>query len=151
VSGGNKGTAAFSPDGRWLAYTSNENGIPNIFIQPFPDASLGKWQLSSDGGTLPRWKADSHEIYYFNSLTRNVVAVRVKPGNDFVIEKPIVLFNTPLLGANGSVTVTRGMGPSRPFDASPDGQRFLLSLPVYFNQQIPLTVMLNWRSAIEKQ
>src|SRR5262249_30098779 len=55
--------SAFSPDGRWLAYTTNESGMYQIVIQPFPDPSAGKWQITGNGGTEPRWRGDGRELY----------------------------------------------------------------------------------------
>src|SRR5256885_14544622 len=59
----NEGAASFSPDGRWLAYTSNESGRPEVYVQPFPGPG-GKWQISTEGGAEPLWNHNSRELFY---------------------------------------------------------------------------------------
>ena len=59
----NKGNGQFSPDGRWVAYQSNESGRYEVYVQPFPGPG-GKWQVSTDGGIAPRWRRDSKELFY---------------------------------------------------------------------------------------
>src|SRR5207248_8269605 len=82
-----------SPDGRWLAYTSNETGRWEIYIQPFPQLGA-KWQVSSDGGTRPRWEPKhGRELYYWNSDKVMAVAIRTTPA--FVADAPRVLFSGP--------------------------------------------------------
>ncbi len=57
--------ATFSPDGRWVAYQTNESGRFEVVVQPFPDAG-GKWQASTNGGDAPRWRADGKELYFLS-------------------------------------------------------------------------------------
>jgi Tol biopolymer transport system component len=136
--------AALSPDGRWLAYSSKECGIYQGVVQPFPDATAGKWQISADGGMKPRWRADGKEIYY-QDRTGRIIAVPVTANPKFEVGKANPLFQTAL----GFQALPTWMQ----YDASPDGQRFIISevLGVRIsNNPAPLTVILNWRSMLKQ-
>jgi eukaryotic-like serine/threonine-protein kinase len=85
-----EGSAQLSPDGRWLAYVSNESGLSEVYVQPFP-LSGAKWQISRDGGTEPRWRADGNELYYL-AADRSVAAVEVKGAATFEVGAPVALF-----------------------------------------------------------
>ena len=100
----------FSPDGRWVAYETNESGRFEIVVQPFP-APSGKWQLSTDGGRQPRWRADGKELYFI-SPDGNLVSVAVAAsGSTFEAGRPAALFPTRILGpivaATAQYTVSR--------------------------------------------
>src|SRR5262249_5473150 len=71
--------AEFSPDGRFVAYTATKNGDPEVYVQPFPDASGGKWLVSTGGGTEPHWGRDGKELFYFAGQTLMVVPVKLQP------------------------------------------------------------------------
>src|SRR5262249_54344522 len=74
----------FSPDGRWVAYTSTESGQSQVYVQPFPTAS-GKWQISVDGGSQPRWRSDGKEIFYLGRENQMMAAsIRVAPNGQAV-------------------------------------------------------------------
>src|SRR5262249_51355892 len=87
--------ATLSPNGRWLAYSSKESGPYQVIVQPFPDASAGKWQISPDGGMRPRWRADGKEIYY-QDQTGRIMAVSVLTDQKFEVGKASPLFETAL-------------------------------------------------------
>jgi Tol biopolymer transport system component len=109
--------AALSPDSRWLAYVSNEQGENEVFVRPFPDASGGKWQVSSGGGSAPVWAHNGRELFYVGGGSMKVVTVH--PGSPFSAEPPRVLFAIPDRVRAGS--------PARPaFAIAPDDQRFLM-------------------------
>ena len=80
----------FSPDGRFLAYQSNESGRKEVYVQSFPDPG-GKWQVSTAGGVDPRWRADGKEIYY-RAPDQKLMAVEVQAGGDFPAGVPQPLF-----------------------------------------------------------
>ena len=82
----------FSPDGKWIAYQSDTSGRDEIYVIPFP-ASTRRGQVSTDGGTAPRWRADGRELFYRNGA--KLMAVNVRTGNDLVLGKPVELFETP--------------------------------------------------------
>jgi Tol biopolymer transport system component len=108
---------ALSPDSRWLAYVSNEQGEHEVFVRPFPDVNGGKWQLSSGGGSAPLWAHDGRELFYIRGT--NMYVVRIHPGPPFSAELPRVLFAIPDRVRVGSLV--RGT-----FAITPDDQRFLM-------------------------
>jgi Tol biopolymer transport system component len=117
-----EGYAAISPDGRWMAYQSDETGANEIYVQPFePGSSETKRrvQVSNDGGGIPRWSADGGELFYMTG-SGHMMAVTVHSRNGlFEFDPPKMLFHT------------RPMRPfSNLYDVSPDGQRFLINAPL---------------------
>ncbi|MCH8269243.1 MAG: PD40 domain-containing protein [Acidobacteria bacterium] len=84
-----EGPAVFSPDGRWLAYVSDESGRFEIYVQPFPGPG-GKWQISTGGGTEPVWSPSGQELYYRNSDQMMAVDISTQP--TFTVGKPRLLF-----------------------------------------------------------
>ncbi len=130
--------ANFSPDGRFVAYTSNESGRFQVYVQTFP-LSDRKWQVSTDGGYEPRWRGDGHEIYYL-SEDRKLTAVEVGAGPSFAVPK--TLFQT---GVPEGVTSRRThYVPSR------DGERFLVNTQNLDASPNPITVVLNWQAELKK-
>jgi serine/threonine-protein kinase len=109
--------AALSPDSRWLAYVSNEQGTNEVFVRPFPDVGSGKWQVSRGGGSAPLWSHNGRELFYAAGGKMN--AVRIDPSPPFSAEAPRVLFAIPAGVRAGSLD--RGT-----FAISPDDQRFLM-------------------------
>jgi serine/threonine protein kinase len=128
----------FSPDGRLLAYTSNESGRFQVYVQTFPLSSR-KWQVSTDGGYEPRWRADGHEIYYL-SEDRKLMAVSVGAGPSFAVPK--MLFQTRV--PEGVTSRRTHYVPSR------DGQRFLVNTQSGDAVPNPITVVLNWQAELKK-
>jgi Tol biopolymer transport system component/predicted Ser/Thr protein kinase len=131
---------ALSPDGRWLAYTTNESGTYEIEVRSFPDPSGGRWPISKEGGMRPRWAADGKELFYQDSRG-NIVAVSVAGGQTFQVGTATSLFQTTLLF---------GLPNTHPWDVMPDGRRFLMSLPISATNSntVPLTVVVNWATAL---
>ena len=131
--------AQFSPDGRWIAYTSNETGTREVYVQSFPAAG-GKWQISSGGGTMPKWRRDGKELFYTNG--GKLMSVEVKTGGStFDAGTPTVLFENRAFALRG---------PAAAFDATADGQRFLVPIPVEETTSTPITVVLNWTAGLRK-
>ena len=122
----------FSPDGRWVAYTSNESGRSEVYVRSFPDRG-GKWLVSNGGGRLPRWRADGKEIVYFagdGQLTAAEVAIQAE---------------SVQLGTTRSLSEIGRLVNGRPYDMSPDGQRFLvLRDPDKAKAPETFTVLVNW-------
>ena len=138
-----------SPDGRWLAYSSNEAGSMQVFVKPFP-AGSGRWLVSSgDIGDFPRWRGDGKELFYLTSSISGTVmsAVVNGYGASFVADAPTALFTLP--GQYGG-----GFGHSGNFyvyATSRDGQRFLMPQPVGGRASAPaINVILNWTSLLPK-
>jgi serine/threonine-protein kinase len=109
--------ATLSPDSRWLAYVSNEQGEHEVFVRPFPDVNGGKWQVSSGGGSAPLWSRSGRELYYMRG--KNMYVVRINSGASFSAQPPQVLFTIPYGIRAGSLA--RGT-----FAITPDDQRFLM-------------------------
>lgn len=122
-----------SPNGRWLAYQSNESGRHEVSVRRFPNGI--PVQVSVEGGTQPRWSADGRELYYLD-LQERLTAVTIAFSSDGRVEAgpPAVLFQTRIGGANIN---------QKEYLVSPDG-RFLLDTPVG-DASRPLTVILNWQ------
>lgn len=115
-----EGAPSFSPDGRWMAYLSDESGRPEIYVQPYPGPG-GKWQISTDGGTEPLWARNGRELFYRSD--RRMLAVAVTTGSSFSAAKPTVLFEGDYEASVFPLTGTA-------YDVTPDGQRFLMVKPV---------------------
>jgi hypothetical protein len=123
-----------------VAYDTNESGRYQVVVQPFPDASGGKWQISTEGGSVPKWRRDGRELYYL-SPSGEMVAVAVTTDSAFTIGKSTRLFQIP---------VAPNIDPaSLAYDAAADGQRFLISSPVASSNTSPISVILNWPSALK--
>ncbi len=111
-------TPQFSPNGRWLAYTSNESGAYHVYVRPFPSSS-GRWQVSTDGGRRPVWARNGHEILYLGMDNRIMAVDYVVKGDAFVAGKHRVWCETPV----------RDVGfPRTQFDLSPDGKEVAVIL-----------------------
>jgi Tol biopolymer transport system component len=131
----------FSPDGRWVAYASNETGKMEIYVSPFLRGN-GKWQVSSTGGQEPRWRQDGKELFYL-SADGKMMAVAVTLGASFKADSPVALFQTHRRQSVSSQDVFS-------YDMSGDGQRFLILTKVDEANAAPLSIQLNWVSEMEK-
>jgi eukaryotic-like serine/threonine-protein kinase len=143
----NETQGALSPNGKWLAYTSDETGGYQVYVQPFlgrpvsggngPHSS-GKWRISSDSGMQPRWRSDGKELFYV-SLDRKIVSVSVKTGPAFEAGMPAPLFASTI--AVGSILTQ--------YDITPDGKRFLISES---NERgsASVTLQLNWPATVKR-
>jgi len=128
----------FSPDGHWIAYTSNESGRYEVYVQTFPQSG-GKWLVSSGGGAQPHWRADGKELFYI-APDRTLMAVDVNAGSTFETSAPKRLFATQ---------VNNYTAPNR-YVVTADGQHFLINSPVGETNQTPITVVLNWTSGLKR-
>jgi Tol biopolymer transport system component len=109
--------AQFSPDGKWVAYASDESGRPEVYVQRFPAAGA-KWQVSSGGGEQPRWRRDGQELFYVGE-DRRLRAVAIRPGGAFDAAAPAPLFDSGI--GVGYLAV------SQSYDVTSDGQRFIIA------------------------
>ena len=134
----NEGQPQFSPDGRWMAYVSDESGRAEVYVQAFP-ASSGKWQISSAGGSQPRWRRDGKEIFYI-APDKKLMAVEIKTGLRFEVRVPRALFNT-------QIKVT---DPFFGYDVSADGERFLVNTVATEQRSNPMTIVQNWTAELKK-
>jgi dipeptidyl aminopeptidase/acylaminoacyl peptidase len=131
--------ARFSPDGRWVAYHSNETGRYEVYVREFVTSkdsagSGGKWLVSKDGGAGAEWREDGKELDY-GDLNRNVMSVSVDTTRTFQASAPHELFQMP---AGPNVSAVPG-----------DLKRFLIAVPVEKKASQEFTVLLNWTSALK--
>jgi len=131
----NERSPMFSPDGRWLAYESDESGQFEIYVQPYPGAEE-RWPISTNGGLFPVWSRDGSELFYQQGNQMMVVAIRDEP--TFTAEKPRLLFEIPYIG-----------GGSDSFDVSLDGQRFVMAKQSE-TSAIQIHVVLNWFEELKR-
>jgi Tol biopolymer transport system component/predicted Ser/Thr protein kinase len=131
--------ARFSPDGNWIAYMSRESGRYEVYLRAFP-VSGGQWQVSSQGGSQPRWRADGKELYYLEPASNGVMATGVHiVGGNIQSDVPRKLFTIPAAPDVGS------------YDVTADGQRFIVFEDVNTAERpAPLTVVLNWQAGLQK-
>ena len=132
----NESSASFSPDGGWVAYQSNDQGLNEVYVQTFP-ASGSKWQVSTDTGAFPIWRSDGKELFYVKLGA--LMAVEVKPGSSFEAGVPKVMFD--LAGK------TRG---NPVFAATADGQHFLIVSQEQDTPNLQFTVVVNWSADLKK-
>ena len=140
----------FSPDGRWVAYTSRESGRDEVYVVPFDASKVlkagpgeaesggGKWQISASGGRFPRWRGDGKEMFYL-SPTRQIMAAQLEAKGDSVeVGTTQVLFRS-------------AVGTSfAPYDVTSDGKKFVI-MTTQREQNTPLTLLVNWTASLNKQ
>lgn len=138
----------FSPDGRWLAYVSDETGRYEVYIRTFPEAG-GKWQVSAAGGVQPRWQHDGRELFYVAADARLMaVPIRLARGaRALEAGAPIPLFPTRL--AAGVNIATAGFQARAQYAVAPDG-RFLMNIAADEAVTSPITLVLNWTAALKQ-
>ena len=139
----NEWQGMFSPDGRWIAYVSNESGVDEVYVKAFSAGGEagGKWLVSKGGGVEPRWRRDGKELFY-RSPDNSIMSVDVSGGTAFQFEIPRVVFqlpDTPRPGVQNAY-----------YDVSPDGQRFLVNTFSEENMDKPFTVVMNWTVLLKK-
>jgi serine/threonine protein kinase len=137
----NETNGQISPDGKWVAYASNESGDWEIYVTTFPTAA-GKWQVSRGGGTEPRWRGDGKEIFYIGPGS-TLTAVPINAAETFSSGNPTPLFRTQFR-ANVSSTDLYS------YDVTKDGQRFLVNRYAKPPQVAPLHIVLNATAALAK-
>jgi hypothetical protein len=133
---------SFSPDGRWLAYESNESGRFEVYVRPFPASGVPR-QISTDGGGLARWSSDGREVFFM--LARRLYAVPIRTAPTLEVGAPRLLFELPF-GPTGG-----GVGPP-PWDVTPDGQRFIFVKPGD-DELAPLRIHIveNWFEELKRR
>lgn len=135
----NEYDAIISPNGRWVAYLSDETGMLRIHVQSFP-ASGGRWQISPGVGRYPQWRQDGKELYYLSGDGK-LMAVEVKTDSTFEVGVSKALFD---------LRTEAGVGSRRPYAVASDGQRFLVNMPVEEASPTPITVVLNWAAEAKR-
>jgi Tol biopolymer transport system component/predicted Ser/Thr protein kinase len=137
----NESSPWFSPDGRWLAYVSDESGRYEVYVQPYPGPG-GKWQISTEGGTEPVWNPNGRELFYRSGDKMMAVNIATQPS--FNVGRPQMLFE-------GQYQPTPVTFPN--YDVSPDGQRFLMLKRIEQAQAAPtqINVVLNWFEELKQK
>jgi Tol biopolymer transport system component len=130
----NKSEARFSPDGRFIAFLSDESGRSEVYVTPFPVPGE-RVRVSTGGARLLRWSRGGELLFLSSDLRMTSVPVRTSPSLQ--------------LGAPAPLFALKG-DAWRSFDVSPDGKRFLAIVPEVEADQLPLTVVVNWTSEVEK-
>jgi Tol biopolymer transport system component len=140
-SAADEGMARFSPNGKWIAYASTETGRPEIFVRNFPDKGA-KWQISTAGGSGPRWRRDGRELFYVGGDGK-LMAVSINSNPAFSYGAPQALD----VKAEPSAPGWGRFG----YDVTPDGQKFVVNTVVENPAPIPITVVVNWTAALYKK
>jgi serine/threonine-protein kinase len=132
-------SAMLSPDGRWLAYVSEESGIPQVYVRPFPNVDSARIPVSIGGGWEAVWSRSGTELF-FRGPRGEVYTVPVTTGRTFTYGAPKLLFNVPGLQQDGY---------HRSYDVRPDGKAFLMVASSGDNAT-DLSVIFNWRTELER-
>jgi serine/threonine-protein kinase len=135
--------AEISPDGRWIAYQSNESGVDQVYVRPFPAVDSGRWQVSTNGGQKPFWARNGRELFYIAN-DGSLMSVPIQAGTVFNFGNPARLFDaSPYIG-NGLV--------GRTLDVSPDGRRFLMIKSLKQEETTAqINVVLNWTEELKQK
>ena len=128
-----------SPNGRWLAYRSDESGVEEVYVRPFPLRG-GKRQVSSSGGRQPRWGPDGKELFYLGAENTLMVA-QLEPG-----ERSLKVGKVEPLFQASFTQSPEGLS----YDISPDGQRFLVNVTPEQERESPITVVVNWTAELNQ-
>ncbi|NJD18786.1 MAG: hypothetical protein FIA95_05820 [Gemmatimonadetes bacterium] len=134
-----------SPDGRWLAYASRETGAWEVYVRPFPDVDAGKWAVSREGGSGPRWAHSGRELFYL-SPDSVLMAATIQAGASFQVSGRRALFEIP----DGFIFDAFGF----PFDISPDDQRFIMqrTMDSGGGAVVPRMVLIeNWGEEVKEK
>ena len=135
----NEDNGVFAPDGRWMAYTSNESGREEIYVQTFPPTG-GKWQISRAGGTRAAWRGDGREVFFL-APDGALMSASVDTAGQFVAGIPRPLFVTGITDLTNS--------QNQPYAVSPDGQRVLL-IAAPGSKPMTLSAIVNWSAPTER-
>jgi len=132
-------SGTISPDSRWVSYLSNESGRYEIYVRPFPPISGGgQWLVSTAGGTQPRWRPDSKELYYLAPDAKLMAVPIAANGSTLEPGTPIALFQTRIFGGGANVNARQQ------YDVARDG-RFLINVAIDDASASPITLLLNWK------
>jgi serine/threonine-protein kinase len=130
-----------SPDGRWMAYQSDESGTSEIFVRPFPNVAAGRSQVSNGGGTRPAWSRDGHEIYYLGlDGTMMAASIDARSGDIFSAGRPIALFSGPYYMVQAG----------RSYDVAGDGRFLMIKNTTAQTAASQLAGVTNWLDELKR-
>src|SRR5262249_28529178 len=128
-------------DGKWLAYDSDDNGHIEVYVQPFDGINAEhkrRWKVSAGGGGVPKWSADGKELFFITASGRIMSAAVRASGDEFASDPPVKLFQTRPIPKTWNL-----------FEPSPDGQRFLVNLPLEWANSSQIMVVTNWTEKLK--
>jgi Tol biopolymer transport system component len=134
--------AVLSPDGKWLAFDSDETNRLEVYVQAFNginSENRKRWKVSTGGGATPKWSADGKELFYITGSGRIMSAAVRAGGSDFETDTPVKLFQTRPIPKTWNL-----------FEVAPDGQRFLLNLPLEWANSSQIMVVTNWTEKLKE-
>jgi Tol biopolymer transport system component len=138
----------FSPNGRWLAYSSDESGAEEIYVEGVPEAAggspsaQGRWQISTGGGAQPRWRGDGRELFFVSPDGQMMSVATESAANEFKASPPKALFGT---------SIRTSAAPIYQYDVTSDGRRFLIAEPPDGTRNSAIGVVLNWPALLKQQ
>jgi Tol biopolymer transport system component/predicted RNase H-related nuclease YkuK (DUF458 family) len=141
ATGANERSPAFSPDGRWIAYASDESGRDEIYVRPYPGPG-GKWPISRSGGREPVWSASGAELYYRQGT--RIISVAIQTDGGIVAGEPRVM-------VSGDYGVEYTSSGSQTYDVTADGERFLVTQSVDRGAVQGVRVVLNWFDELQQR
>jgi Tol biopolymer transport system component len=133
--------AVISPDGKWLAFDSDDGGRPEVYVQAFngiDSAGKRRWKISTGGAALPKWRADGKELFYITASGRLMSAVAHPTPDTFEFDQPTKLFQTRPIPKVWNF-----------FDVTPDGQKFIVNLPLEWASSSQIMVVTNWTEKLK--
>ena len=143
----NVGQGQFSPDGHWIAYSSDESGRAEVYVTPFPGGG-SKWQISAAGGTSPRWRRDGKELFYLAADSELMAAEVDTSGSSFQVAAVRPLFHALLKTGIARLEVSP-TSDQISYDAGPDGKWFVVNSPS-IGSPLPITLITNWVPATRR-
>jgi eukaryotic-like serine/threonine-protein kinase len=136
-----EGHATLSPDSKWLAFDSDDTGRLEVYVQAFDginSAGKKRWKVSTGGGGLPKWRGDGKELFFITASGRVMSATVRAVGEEFEFDAAVKLFQTRPIPKIWNL-----------FDPAPDGQRFLLNLPLEWATSSQIMVVTNWTEKLK--
>jgi Tol biopolymer transport system component len=130
---------AVSPNGRWLAYASNESGVNEVYVRPFPNVDSARFAISVGGGAAPLWRRDGAELFFRNARG-DVFAVPVSAAPEFTAGTPKLLFAASAMPEDNNY---------RRYDVHPDGKRFLMATSGAADAT-QIEIIFNWRADLAR-
>jgi len=134
--------AELTPNGRWLAYESNESGREEVYVRPFPEVGAGRWQVSMGGGRTPLWSRTGQELFYL-SLDGWLMGVQVEEGSSWRSSTQARILKWQYFES--------GAGGARTYDIAPDGRRFLVIKQGGDNAPQSLVIVQNWVEELKRR